>query len=312
MVKPVPPLPSHNSEKYLTERFSDHFINKITNLRENLAKCPSPSQAEINTKSCTSFFFEFNEITMETARTVIERSPSKSCLSHPMPTKTLQSCLNELLPVITTFVNSSLQEGVFPDALKEGLLHPKIKKTSMDKEDLNNFRPITNLAFLSKVIEKSVACQTRHYLTVNNLYPKLQAAYQQFQSTETALLRVHSDILRALDDKKEVILVLLDLSAAFDTIDHQVTYTIWIHWESSTVVHFVPTRPLPKSRKWKCKIGTQTSILWSPPKICFGAIVIHFILRPSWRSDQISRPWLHVFCWWLAALHHSRSQLRDT
>ena len=233
--------------------------------------------------------------------------PPSHAPPHPMPTKTLKSCLNELLPVITALVNSSLQEGVFPDALKEGLLHPKIKKTSMDKEDLNNFRPITNLAFLSKVIEKSVACQTRHYLTVNNLYPKLQAAYQQFQSTETALLRVHNDILRALDDKKEVILVLLDLSAAFDTIDHQVTYTIWIHWESSTVVHFVPTRPLPKSRNWKCKIGTQTSILWSPPKICFGAIVIHFILRPSWRSDQISRPWLHVFCWWLAALHHSEA-----
>ena len=56
MVKPVPPLPSHNSGKDLTERFSEHFINKITNLRENLVKCPSPSQAEINTKSCTSFF----------------------------------------------------------------------------------------------------------------------------------------------------------------------------------------------------------------------------------------------------------------
>ena len=138
MVKPVPPLPSHNSEKDLTERFSEHFINKITNLRENHAKCPSPSQAEINTKSCTSFFSEFNEVTMETVRTVIESSPSKSCPSDPMPTKTLKSCLNELLPVITT-LNSSLQEGVFPDALKEGLLHSKIKKTSMDKEDLNNF-----------------------------------------------------------------------------------------------------------------------------------------------------------------------------
>ena len=102
MVKPVPPLPSHNSEKDLTERFSEHFINKITNLRENHAKCPSPSQAEINTKSCTSFFSEFNEVTMETVRTVIESSPSKSCPSDPMPTKTLKSCLNELLPVITT------------------------------------------------------------------------------------------------------------------------------------------------------------------------------------------------------------------
>ena len=97
MVKPVPPLPSHKSEKDLTERFSEHFINKFTNLRENLAKCPSPSQAKINTKSCTSFFSEFNEVTVETVHTVIERSPAKSCPSDPMPTKTLKSCLNELL-----------------------------------------------------------------------------------------------------------------------------------------------------------------------------------------------------------------------
>ena len=65
-------------------------------------------------------------------------------------------------------------------------------------------------------------CQCDHYLVENQLYPKLQAAYHQFHSTETALLRVHNDILRALDGKKEVILVQLDLSAAFDTIDHDI------------------------------------------------------------------------------------------
>lgn len=92
----------------------------------------------------------------------------------------------------------------------------------MDMEDLNNFRPITNLTFLSKVIERTANCQSRHYLKVSNLYPKLQAAYQLFYSTETALLRVRNDILRALDNKKEVILVLLDLSAAFGTIDHEI------------------------------------------------------------------------------------------
>ena len=121
------------------------------------------------------FFSELNEVTVEIVRIVIERSPS-----DPIPTTTLKSYLNELLPVITILVNSSLQEGIFSDALKEVLLYPKIEKTSMDKEDLDNFRPITKLSFLSKVIERSVARQTRHYLTVNNLYPKLQAAYQQF------------------------------------------------------------------------------------------------------------------------------------
>lgn len=67
-----------------------------------------------------------------------------------------------------------------------------------------------------------MAAIVHYYLTTNNLYPKLQAAYQQSHSTETALLRVQNDILRAIDCKKEVILVMLDLSAAFDTIDHDI------------------------------------------------------------------------------------------
>ena len=73
-----------------------------------------------------------------------------------------------------------------------------------------------------KIVERSVARQYNHHLATNHLYPKLQAAYQQFHSTETALLHVQNDILRAIDDKKEVILVLLDLSAAFDTIYHNI------------------------------------------------------------------------------------------
>ena len=84
----------------------------------------------------------------------------------------------------------------------------------MDMEHFNNFRPLTNLTFLSKVIERTADCQSRRYLKGINLYPKLQAPYQLFRSTEnseTALLRVHNDTLKALDNKKEVILVLLDL-----------------------------------------------------------------------------------------------------
>ena len=118
---------------------------------------------------------------------MIEKSPVKSCPSDPIPTWTLMSCLEELLPVIGTLVNSPLRAVIFPNAFKEGQLLPKIKKASLDKEDLNNFQPIMNLAFASKVIERIVALQANHYLMSNNLYSKLQAAYQQFQSLETAL-----------------------------------------------------------------------------------------------------------------------------
>jgi hypothetical protein len=107
----------------------------------------------------------------------------------------LKSCSEELVPVITSLIiNSSLVSAIFPDVLNDCRLLPIMKKIKLNKEDFNSFRQITNL-------ERSVTCQCDHYLVKNQLYPKSQAAYQQFHSTETAL-RVHNDMLRALDGEK--------------------------------------------------------------------------------------------------------------
>ena len=88
-----------------------------------------------------------------------------------------------------------------------------------------NYRPIANIPFLSKVIEKSVAIQVHNYLNCHGLFPSLQSAYRKHHSSESALLRVSNDIFRILDSQGEVILVLLDLSAAVDTIDHHLLLT---------------------------------------------------------------------------------------
>ena len=89
---------------------------------------------------------------------------------------------------------------------------------------LKNYRPVSNLAFVGKVIEKVVAQQLTHHLTANNLHEKFQSAYKALHSTETALLKVQSDILESVDAGNVVVLVMLDLSAAFDTIDHNMLF----------------------------------------------------------------------------------------
>ncbi|KAK3745268.1 hypothetical protein QZH41_003745 [Actinostola sp. cb2023] len=86
---------------------------------------------------------------------------------------------------------------------------------------LKNYRPISNLPFLGKVIERIVAMQLKHYLVTNDLYTITQSAYRANHSTETAMLRVSNDINLALDNHNDVVLVMLDLSSAFDTIDHK-------------------------------------------------------------------------------------------
>ena len=117
----------------------------------------------------------------------------------------------QLLPVITRMINPSVEFGSFPDCWKRADVSPRLKKAGADPI-LKNLRPISNLAFISKLTERAVFNQTHEHCTVNNLYPKNQSAYRKLHSTETALLRVKNDLL----------IVLLDLSSAFDTVDHNI------------------------------------------------------------------------------------------
>ena len=99
---------------------------------------------------------------------------------------------------------------------------PLLKKLGSDVEVLKNYRPVSNLSFISKVIEKVVASRILDHMKENNLLDPMQSAYRSGHSTETALLRVHNDIVSAIDKGHGVFLILLDLSAAFDTVDHEI------------------------------------------------------------------------------------------
>ena len=127
-----------------------------------------------------------------------------------------------LAPLITRIVNLSLESAVFPSCFKSALVTPLLKKPSLDAEILKNYRPVSNLSFISKIIEKVVSLRIADHLASNELYECFQSAYRKHHGTETALLRVQNDILCDLDRKRGVFLILLDLSAAFDTIDHGV------------------------------------------------------------------------------------------
>ena len=169
---------------------------------------------------CPTKFDKFQTVTPKQVQSVIKSSPTKTCGLDPIPTILLKECLDVLLPIITSIINSSLTSGVVPDSFKVARITPLIKKPSLEPDILANYRPISNLPFLSKVLERIVAAQLLHHLSVCNLFPKLQSGYRKSQSTETTLLRVQNDLLRSIDTGNEALLILLDFSAAFDTIDH--------------------------------------------------------------------------------------------
>ena len=151
---------------------------------------------------------------------IIISSPTKSCMLDPWPTFLVKDCVDVLLPSITKLVNLSLTQGSFPCNFKKAVVTPLLKKQSLPKDELKNYRPVSGLCFISKLVEWVVASQVKCHLEANNLGNSFQSAYKSGHSTETALMSIKNDIHMSLSRGMLTALVLLDLSAAFDTIDH--------------------------------------------------------------------------------------------
>ena len=213
-------LPTADSVEALVERFSEFFTTKIQTLRENLDKQVNNNASDNYQPNVKHPLTEFSPVSEDDVKTHIKKCASKSCDLDPIPTWLLKLCLEDLAPVITHIVNLSLSVSEVSPNLKTALITPLIKKALLDPEILKNFRPVSNLSFISKLIERVVAEKLNNHLKLNDLLEKFQSAYKKYHSTETALLRVQNDLLIALDTDGGTVLMLLDLSAAFDTIDH--------------------------------------------------------------------------------------------
>ncbi len=131
---------------------------------------------------------------------------------------------------ILILINCCLATGSMPAQFKHAIVQPLIKRSNLDSTELSNFRPISKLPFLSKVLEKVVVIQLQTFLRNNSVLEVFQSGFRALHSTESALLKVHNDILLTLDSGASAILVLLDLSAAFDTVDHNILISRLEHY----------------------------------------------------------------------------------
>ena len=164
---------------------------------------------------------EFEPVDETCLRKIIGKSKKTSCFLDPAPTIFLLQFLDIILPILLKLINLSLEHGCVPDCLKKAVVKPLLKKSSLDPLICKNYRPVSNLAYISKLLERVVAEQLLHHLNINSYLDKYQSAYRPGFSTETALLKVINDALIEINSGNVVLLVLLDLSAAFDTINHQ-------------------------------------------------------------------------------------------
>ena len=129
------------------------------------------------------------------------------------------------------------------------------KKPSLDRNSLKNYRPVSNLSFISKLIENVVANQLNEFISHEGLLNVNKSAYKSSHSTETALLKIQNDIAFSVDSGKAMDLTLSDLSAAFDTIDHSLLYDCLHDWFGQDGTVLLWMKLYLSNRKQKIKIS---------------------------------------------------------
>ena len=182
----------------------------------------------LNVPAPENKFEKFDVRSEEEVSDIIMGSSNASYQLDPILAWLLKLCGSELIPVKTKMINLSLQQGQVPDSWEAALIKPLLKKLGLELV-YKNFRPVSNLPMVSKSAEKAVVGQFFRHCSDNAPLPVLpvhQSSFRQFHSTETALLKVQSDILSNMDKQEVTLLVLLDLSAAFDTVGHNILINI--------------------------------------------------------------------------------------
>ncbi len=209
---------------------SEFFASKISTIRANLDRAAEsdsplgalpPEQSFLRQHKETDLL-RLRTVSVEEVTKLVGTLPTKSSPLDPLPTHLLKKCLSVLIGPITEIVNLSLSTSIFPSQSKHAIIRPLLKKPGLDQNVLSNYRPVSNLTFLSKLIEKAMLMLLLEHLTKFNLLPDHQSAYRANHSTETALLSLFDDLLTTADDGDASALLLLDLSAAFDTVDHKI------------------------------------------------------------------------------------------
>ena len=213
-------LPTIYPSADLPSIFIKHSTIKVEKLRANIASEDVTSTLVTGTTAAN--FSSFEKVSQLKVKQCILISAPKSCELEPIPSKLLIECLDSILPPLTDLFNSSLASGIFIQCLKPALVTPILKKRCLDHNDLNNYRPVSNLFFIAKYRKKLVLSIVSSNLKYHNLCNVCQSAYRPGHSTETVLLKVVYDLFLSLSTGNISVLALLDFSSAFDTIDHPI------------------------------------------------------------------------------------------
>ena len=220
-------LPYSEDYDTLANSFNDFFVSKIEKIRKNLDTCGILKVKRI-INPFVSTLSNFSTVNSNYLLKIIKSFTIKTSREDPIPALLLKSSVDALLPSLVHLVNLSLQSGSM-DGLKESVVTPILKKAGLDRDILLNYRPVCGGKFIDKLIQKCVLADLDNHMSLNCLHIPFQSGYKKFHCCETVLLKIVNDILLLLDSNSCCVLLLLDLSAAFDTVDHEELLSILYH-----------------------------------------------------------------------------------
>ena len=205
----------------MAEDFASYFQGKIEKIRDLLKDKPRYTARPTDAPELV----KFAPLSESQVSKIIASLKSKSCELDAIQTTIFKKMLPKVIPLITKIVNTSLGDGCFCREWKVAVVRPLLKKLGLQLIH-SNYRPDSNLSFISKIIEWCMLLQVSHHCEEYNLQPDYQSAYREHYSCKTSILNVSNDLLWGMERQAITSLVALDLSAAFDMVNHDILLSI--------------------------------------------------------------------------------------
>ena len=215
-------LPDGKSDATIANDMANFFMEKIQKINDALKdhNMYSPEY-----KGVKQELTDFKPIDSTGLRKIILGSKPTTCWTDPIPSVFIKENIDQLLPVLLRIVNHSITTGSFNRLWKLSTIVPLQKNVGSDTS-LTNYRPVNNLPFLSKIVEKVILEQLQSHIDEHQLLTSELCAYRPGYSTESVILKITNDVLRSMDQQGVTSLVAIDLSVAFDTVNHNIMISV--------------------------------------------------------------------------------------
>jgi hypothetical protein len=224
-------VPTFKSKVDIAEDMAVFYTNKIDRIRHGIVnELPHGQESDnipvtVNSSySDVNDFQIFSTINVDELKKIVSAMKNKTSRADPISTSIVRQSIDLLAPILLHIINSSLTKNVFPEQLKTALITPIIKDEAKNPDEFQNYRPVSNLEFLAKLLERIMYLQLADHIESHQLHGRFQSAYKPYHSCETAMVHVVDEMQQLLRSRRNVCLVMLDLSSAFDTVDHQLLF----------------------------------------------------------------------------------------